>query len=388
METQENVPQVKKRLISLDALRGFDMFWIIGGTQIFSSFAKATNNEFMKTYVLPQFEHVEWQGFRFEDLIMPLFLFITGAAMPYSFAKRLSLGDSRAKLYGHIIKRVLVLYLFGMLTWGGLLKFDLSQLYLYSNTLQSIALGYLISSIIILNLRLRGQIIATAGLLLLFWALLAWLPMPVGEDGMLAMAPAAGEKITYVSGVYKPDVNVAFYIDKLVLDPYRHPSPYTWVLSSITFGASVMFGVWAGQILRTQKTDKQKLLHLIYLGFGTIVLGLIWNIWFPIIKHIWTSSFVVYAAGFSYLCLAAFYFVVDMLNFKKWAFPFIVIGSNAIFVYVIVQFFDFRILADIFVKGLEKWTGDWHSFIRTTLAFVILWSLLYYMYKKKTFIKV
>ena len=371
MDTEEKVLAVKKRLVSLDALRGFDMFWIIGGHRIFGGFTKATDCEFMKNHVMPQFKHVPWEGFVFEDLIMPLFLFIVGVAMPYSFSKRLSLGDSKVKLYGHIIKRVLVLYLLGMIAWGGLLKFDLSQLYLYSNTLQSIALGYLIASIIILHLKPIGQYIATAGLLLLFWALLALVPVP--EHG---------------AGVYTPEGNFAFYFDKLVLEPYRHPSPYTWVLSSITFGASVMFGVWAGKILRSEKTDKQKLLYLVYCGLGAIALGLIWNIWFPIIKHIWTSSFVLYAAGWSYLSLALFYFVVDMLKFKKWAFPFIVIGSNAIFVYMIVQLFDFRILADIFVAGLEKWTGDWHDFIRVTLAFGILWSILYYMYKKKTFVKV
>jgi len=371
MEMEDQVVAVKKRLVSLDALRGFDMFWIIGGHRIFRSFADAADSGFMKTYILPQFRHVPWEGFTFEDLIMPLFLFIVGVAMPYSFGKRLALGDSKAKLYGHIIKRVLVLFFLGFIAQGRLLKFDLGEFQVYCNTLQSIAVGYLIASIIMLNLKPIGQIIATAGLLLLFWALMALVPVP-----------------GHGAGIYTPEVNFALYVDDIVLGELSDGLPYTWVLSSLTFGCTVMFGVWAGQILRSTKADKQKLLYLIYLGVGTIVLGLIWSIWFPIIKHIWTSSFTLYAAGLSYLCLALFYFIIDMAGYKKWAFPFVVVGMNAIFVYMIVQLFDFRILSDILVAGLEKWTGGWHGFIRVTLAFGILWSLLYYMYKKKTFVKI
>ena len=371
MDTENQVLAVKKRLVSLDALRGFDMFWIIGGHRIFGGFTKATDSAFMKTHIMPQFKHVPWEGFTFEDLIMPLFMFIVGVAMPYSFNKRLALGDSKAKLHSHVIKRVLVLFFLGFIAQGRLLKSDLGEFQIYCNTLQAIAVGYLIASIILINLKLIGQFIATAGLLLVFWALMALVNVP--EFG---------------AGVYTPEGNLALHVDNLVLGELSDGLPYTWVLSSLTFGCTVMFGVWAGKILRLEKTDKQKLLYLIYCGVGTIVVGLIWTNWFPMIKHIWTSSFTLYAAGLSYLCLALFYFVIDMLNFKKWAFPFIVIGSNAIFVYMIVQLFDFRILADIFIAGLAKWTGDWHGFIRVTLGFGILWSLLYYMYKKKTFIKV
>ncbi len=359
------------RLVSLDALRGFDMFWIIGGGAIFNSLDKIFHHP-VTAFISQQLKHVEWEGFRFEDLIMPLFLFIVGAAMPFSFNKRLARGDSKKTLYLHIIKRVIILWILGMMAQGGLLKYDFSKLRLYCNTLHSIAAGYLISSLIMLNLKLVWQIITTVVLMLLFWILLAFVPVP-----------------GHGAGILKPDANFAIYVEELVMGRFfSSGSGYTWVLSSITFTATVMLGVLAGHLLRSEKTKPAKFIWLFALGIGCLLLGMLWNIWFPIIKHLWTSSMVLFAAGWSYLLLALFYLIIDVWGFKKWAFGFVVIGMNAIAVYMSIQLFNFRHIGNIFVGGLSERLGDWNNLVQAIAAFAVIWLILYWMYRKKTFIKI
>jgi predicted acyltransferase len=368
---KEPVHAPPERLTSLDALRGFDMFWIIGGWWIVNGLAKGLNNEWFNQHVIPQTRHVPWEGFTAWDLIMPLFLFIVGVAMPFSFAKRLGRGQSKPRLYWHIIFRVIILWILGMVAQGRLLEYDLSKLRLYSNTLQAIAAGYLIASILLLNLRMVGQLIATVVLLLSYWGLLVLVPVPGHGAGHLT-----------------PDGNLAIYIDKLILGPYQDGTTYTWILSSMTFAATVMMGAFAGQLLRADLGKIRKTLFLLAAGVVCAYLGWAWGYVFPIIKHIWTSSMVLFAGGLSLLLLGVFYFVIDVLRLRFLGFFFVVIGMNAIAVYTVTRVYDFRHLADIFVRGLAKWTGDWHDLVRAVCGLAILWLILHYMYRKKTFIKI
>jgi predicted acyltransferase len=358
------------RVVSLDALRGFDMFWIIGGGKMFRELAKQTSGGFSKI-LSSQLYHTDWQGFTAWDLIMPLFLFIVGAAMPFSFHKRLSQGQSRREIYLHVIKRTIILFILGMMAQGSLLKYDLSKLNIYSNTLQAIAAGYLFSTIIMLNMGILWQIATTAVLLLLFWGLMVLVPVP-----------------GFGPGVLTPEGNLAIYIEKLLLGPFKAETSYTWILSSITFVCTVMLGVMAGEILRSEKSRVSKFLWLSGAGLVTLVLGWLWNLWFPIIKHLWTSSFVLYAGGWSFLLLALFYIVIDIWGLKKWAFGFVVIGTNAIAVYMATELFDFRLVGNIFVGGLSKWLGSWSEFLQWAAALVVIWLILFWMYRKKTFIKI
>ncbi|MCP4259854.1 MAG: DUF5009 domain-containing protein [Planctomycetes bacterium] len=372
---QQSLP--KTRIMSIDALRGFDMFWIIGGGRIFSSLNDVSDSpatQLIKT----QLTHVKWEGFRFEDLIMPLFLFIVGVVMPFAFNKRLEQGHSKSRLYRHILMRFVILFVLGMIAQGCLLEYDLSQLRIFSNTLQAIAVGYLISAIILLNLKIVWQIVTTGALLLLFWALMMLIPVP--EHG---------------AGVLTPEGNLAIYIDRLILGVFIDGTnpPYTWILSGMTFACTVMLGVFAGHLLRCQKTNSQKVLLLTAMGFGSLMLGWIWNgcLWifsFPIIKHLWTSSFVLYSAGWCFLLLALFCLIIDVWGFKKWAFGFVVIGTNAIAVYMATRVFNFHIIGDIFVGGLEKWCGPWNGFIQAVAGFAVVWLILFWLYRKKTFIKI
>ena len=371
---QPNAPdgahEAGKRLESLDALRGFDMFWIVGGSWIFGSLDAIFGSP-LTGLIDRQLEHVPWNGFRFWDLIMPLFLFIVGVAMPFSSAKRLARGDSRKKLYSHIVMRFFILFILGMVAQGHLLSYDLAKLHICCNTLQAIAAGYLIGSIIMLNLKIRWQIGATAGLLLLFWALMAWVPVPGFRAGQLT-----------------PEGNLAIYLDKLIQGPFQDGTDYSWILSSLTFTGTVMMGVFGGLLLRSKKTQLQKVLWLFGAGILSIGVGLFWSIWFPIIKHLWTSSFVLFSGGLCFLLLGFFYLVMDVWGYRKWAFMFKVIGMNAIFVYMITRLFDFRRIGDIFVGGLADRLGPWNGLVQGLAGFAVIWLILYWMYRKRTFVKI
>jgi len=366
------------RVMSIDALRGFAMFWIVGGWYIFDGLHKALDND-TTAWISNQLKHVEWEGFVCQDLIMPLFLFVVGVVMPLAFNKRLDRGDSKKRLYCHIILRSVILFVLGMVAQGNLLKLDLAELKIFCNTLQAIAVGYLISAIIMLNLRVVWQAVATAALLLLFWGLMMLVPIPGHEAGVL-----------------EPAANLALHIDHFILGGFDDGLNYTWILSSMTFAGTVMLGVMAGHLLGSDRNRAAKFLLLLLLGAGCLALGSLWGGWFfdigkfhfPIIKRLWTSSFVLFGGGLSFLLLALFYFVIDVCRFKKWAYAFVVIGSNAIFIYMATHIFSFNAISDPLVTGLDQFVGLWADFMHAVAAFAVVWLVLWYMYRKKTFIKV
>jgi predicted acyltransferase len=358
-----------QRLMCIDALRGFDMLWIIGGADVMVTFSKASGIDFLNN-MEKHFDHT-WGQFHFYDLIMPLFLFIVGVVMPVSFAKRQNHGDSKKKLYSHIIKRVILLYLLGLIASGHLLTFDASMIHLWTDTLHAIAVGYLVSSVLILETKLKWQIGVTAALLFLYWGIMALVPVP-----------------GHGAGLYEPDLNLALYVDNAVLGHWQEGAGWTYILSNLTFICSVMLGTFAGRILLSPKKPVNKAGLLAITGAGCIVAGKIWGIWFPIIHHLWTSSLVLFAGGISFLLLAFFYVIIDILGYKKWAFVFVVIGMNAIAVYVATHLFDFRLIGDVFVGGVAKRLGQWNEFIRALAALSIIWMVLLWMYRNKTFIKI
>lgn len=358
-----------QRLMCIDALRGFDMLWIIGGADLLVNFSKASGISFLNN-MEKHFDH-SWGQFHFYDLIMPLFLFIVGVVMPVSFGKRLSQGDNKSRIYRHIIKRVLLLYILGLIASGHLLTFDRTMIHLWTDTLHAIAAGYLVSSVLILETKIKWQIGITSGLLLLYWGIMALVPIP-----------------GHGPGIYNPDLNLALYIDNAVLGHWQEGAGWTYILTSMTFICSVMLGTFAGRILLSEAKPMHKAGWLALTGILLIITGRIWGIWFPVIHHLWTSSLVLFAGGISYLLLSAFYFIIDIHGYKKWAFFFVVIGMNAIAVYVATHLFDFRLIGDIFVGGLANYPGKWHEFIRSLAALSVIWLLLYWMYRKKTFIKI
>jgi predicted acyltransferase len=358
-----------QRLVSVDALRGFDMLWIIGGGDVLITLSKASELKFLGN-IPAQFDH-SWGQFHFYDLIMPLFLFIVGVVMPVAFKNRMSRGESRKKLYTHIIKRVVILYILGLVASGHLLTFDPSKWHLWTDTLHAIAMGYLISSVMILELKLSWQIGITAALLLLYWGIMAFIPVP-----------------GHGAGIYEPDTNLALWVDNAVLGHFQEGAGWTYMITNLTFICSVMLGVFAGNILLSVNTPLKKVGLLAFIGICCIITGKIWGIWFPIIHHLWTSTLVLFAGGISFLLLSLFYLIIDVWGFKKWVFPLVVIGMNAIAVYVATHLFDFSGIGNVFVGGLAKYVGPWFEFVQALAALTVVWLILYWMYRKKTFIKI
>ena len=369
-------PAGADRVISIDALRGFDMFWLIGGKYLFLSLAAV--------WYLPQpvpewltttMEHTRWGGFSFWDFIMPLFLFIVGAAMPFSFAKHLGQGAPRTAIYRRMAWRFAVLWVLGMVEQGNLLALDLSKLKLYSNVLQVIACGYVLSGLVLLHVPRRFHPWITAALLLGHWLAMVLIPVPgVG------------------AGVLEANKNLASYIDHLVLGRFHLGTPHTWILTIMPFTAMVMLGLHAGQILQSRQSERRKLLWLLAAGAGGLALGWIWSLWFPIIKHLFTGSLVLWAGGWCFLLLALFYGVIDVLRWRAWAFPLVVIGANSLLAYMVAGLF----MKEMVGMGLVLFGGlrnlvepyGWAGVVRNAAAVGVLWSFLWFLYRKKVFWRV
>ncbi|HXX22086.1 MAG TPA: DUF5009 domain-containing protein [Terriglobia bacterium] len=358
-----------ERLVSLDALRGFDMFWIIGGTAILMGLGKVIHRPFFDKF-LEQFDHVPWRGLHFYDLIWPLFMFIMGAAIPLAMAKRRAEGESDRTLLLHALWRAMVMFCLGMVTQGNLLLFDWYRFRPCYSVLHGLGAGYLIATLVAVKVKARWHVLTIAAFLLVYWALVMFVPVPgVG------------------AGVLTPQGNLPTYVDQLVLG-HLHYGENTWFLSYLGFGASVLLGVLAGQVLMSDRSPGRKLYRLLIMGAGSLLGGLVWSLAFPVIKLMWTSSYVLISGGLSFMVLALFYWIIDVLGFKKWAFGFVVIGMNSIAVYVATEVFDFRNVGNTFVGYLLPRVGRWDSLVEATAAFVIIWLILYWMYRKKEFIRI
>ncbi len=361
-----------ERLLSLDGLRGFDMLWIIGGQFIIHGLAKALPDRFWMG-LSGQFEHVRWQGLHAFDVIWTLFMFMVGVSMTFSLAKRKRMHENHGAIYAHAVKRAVLLFVLGMIAQGNLLQFNLSTFHPFYSVLHGIAVGYLIATIVTLNFNVKGQAITTAIFLVGYWILLLTIPVPgVGK------------------GVLTPYGNAATYIDHLVFGRFYYVplgQENTWILSYLGFASSVLLGVLAGEMLLSARTKKAKSLMLYAYGAGLVVVGLIWSLWLPIIKLLWTSSFVLVAGGISCLMMATFYLVIDVLGYRKWVFPFTVIGMNALAVYMATEMFDFRKIGNIFVGGLLPRVGQWDEVLSAAASLTVIWLILYWMYRTRTFVK-
>ncbi len=363
-------PPRPQRVHSIDALRGFDMFWIIGGDALAVSILSRLDQPWAGT-LAEQLKHVTWEGFRFCDLIFPLFLFMVGCVLPYSLEKYR--GQPRA-VYLRIARRVAALVLLGLIV-NGLLRFDWENLRL-AGVLQRIGICYGLAALIFLHTRLPGQIIAIAGLLLGYWALLAWVPVPGGH-----------------AGDYSIEGNLAGWVDRNFLPGKIYETYYGFgdnegILSTLPAVATVLIGAMAGHWLRAARGGWSKALGLLLAGGACLVVGYAWGEWFPIIKNLWTSSFVLVAAGWSLLLLSLFYTVMDIGGWRGWAAVFTVIGVNAITIYIAQRFIDFSYTSKYFLGGTAELLGDWGPvlLIAGTLTAKILFVA--FLYRQRIYLRV
>ena len=359
-----------KRIQSIDALRGFDMLMIIVADRFFYELHEAANTP-LTGFFAEQFDHPEWFGFHFYDIIMPLFLFLVGAVIPYSLSSRMKNPQDKLTVLPHLGKRFIILFILGWIVQGRLLLFDLQEFKIFSNTLQAIAVGYVVTSLSFLYLQKLGRYVLFAACLF-FYALILTIPH----------VPGVG------SSTLLPDQNFAIYIDRLVFGAYDDGLQYTWFLTGLGFTATTLSGLLAGELIKGKDDRPKVALYLFYLGVAFAIIGMLLGIWHPIVKKIWSSSFVLFSSGLCYLLLALFYWIIDVKQKVKWAFALKVIGMNAITAYVLSHVISFPDIANNLLFGLEKYTDNYYSVLTIVGGFLILYWLLWYMYRNKTFIKV
>lgn len=364
-----------QRLLSLDALRGFDMFWITGGQRIIHALALLTGWPAFK-WLNVQMHHVAWEGFAFYDLIFPLFLFLAGVSMPFSFSNRLLRGESKNAIYRHALKRMLLLIFLGML-YNRILSLDAEHLR-FASVLGRIGIAWFLAALIYLNASRPWQIVWFWGLLVAYNLMMAFIPVPGFGAGNMTL-----------------EGNLAGYIDRLFLPGKLHLEVLEpeGILSTIPSVSTALMGVLAGTFLRSDHGRIHKLTKgVILIGAGILflLLGKLWGLFFPIIKILWTSSFVLYAGGISLMLLGIFYIVIDVWGYKRWAFFFIVIGLNPITIYLVqYKIIDFNVMRDFFFGGFMRLMPGNGPVLLGAIGYVAcVWIFLYILYKKKIFLKV
>lgn len=372
-----------QRLESLDVLRGFDLFCLVGLEGIMHPLAKAIDASWFHTFMW-NFTHVEWEGFSTWDLVMPLFMFMAGVSMPFALSRYKNDADKKA-IYKRIFKRVILLWIFGMMCQGNLLGLDPNHIYLYSNTLQAIAMGYLISALLFLHTTPKVQIGIAAALLLAYWGAMEWI--------------CTG---SYGGGNYTPGGNLAEWIDRTVLGRFRDGATvengqvhfsewyqYTWILSSLNFGVTVLTGVFAGYILKSREiTSKRKWVLLFMIGTIMVAAGWLWNFQLPVIKRIWTSSMVLVSSGYCFLLMGLFYYLIDYKGRNKHIGWLKVYGMNSIVAYMLISCVSFHCIGQSLFYGLEQYIGAYYPALIATANAAVVYLILWWMYKKQIYLKV
>lgn len=365
------------RIESIDALRGINMFWLVGVDGAMASLAEMMRNKgslvsAIGNFLSTQFVHESWEGLHLYDFIFALFIFIIGISIVLSLPASVE-REGRAKTHLRVLRRSLLLFIIGIVVYGSVGQnwWDVRLL----GVLQRIGLCYFFTSLMFLNFNLRGMIAALVALLVGYWALMTFIPVPgIG------------------AGSYAPDANLANWIDHNYLpgrlwDLTRDPEG---MLSTLPAIGTCLFGVFAGLLMRDVRlAAQQKTLCLITAGCALLAVGYLWALQFPIIKAIWTSSFVLVTAGYSVILLGIIHQVVDVWKWRRWATIFTWIGANAILLYVLNQSVTERIAEGDFTAPLDRAvTNGAGGFLLHVSAVLLAIALARFMYRRKIFVRV
>ena len=362
-----------ERLYSLDALRGFDMFWIMGAEQIFHNLFKATGSPFWGA-VSKELSHPAWNGFNLYDIIFPLFLFMSGVATPFSVGREMEKVNSKSRMLIRVVKRGLILVLIGVIYNNGLEIRPLDDIR-FGSVLGRIGLAYMFANIIYLYTKERAQMIWFAAILIGYWMLLSFASAPGFPAGDLTM-----------------EGNIVSYLDRMIMPgrlylKIHDPEGLTSTIPAIATG---LLGIITGNFLKNGKMPPaKKSLTMVVMGFICIGIAQLWNLVLPINKNLWTSSFAMNVGGYSLILLSLFYYVIDVLGYKKWSFFFRVIGMNSIFIYMSDQLIDWEYATGGTFKWLGQLVGTPYDAVILAICFVLMqWAVLYLMYQKKIFLRV
>jgi predicted acyltransferase len=374
MKTSNSHPGTDNRLYSLDALRGFDMLWITGGGSFFVVLANLTGSDWLKS-IAEQMEHVPWNGFHFFDLIFPLFMFISGVAIPLSVQSKLKKNVSKKSLFLKVFKRMIILVLLGFL-YNGLFRNGFKDAR-YVSVLGQIGVSYFFASVIVIfSKSYKTNLLWLAGILIGVAILQLFVPVPGIGAGILT---PAGHINGYIDRLFLPG-RLAY--DNGIYDAIGYLS----IISAI--GITLM-GTIAGNILQQKKyTEYRKTGILTVIGIALITTALFLSPYYPIIKNCWTTTYNILAGGISFLLIALFYLVIDVWRYRGWSFYFRVIGMNSIFAYLFTRIVPISNIVEFFIGWIAKPMGGFGGLIIAVGVLTGIWLLLYYMYKNNIFIKV
>jgi predicted acyltransferase len=413
--------------MSVDALRGFDMFWIIGADTLVYALNRMSQTR-PTTFLADQLEHAEWQGFHFYDLIFPLFIFIVGVSLVFSLTRTIQ-EAGRAEALKRVFRRSVLLFVVGIFYSGGLTNPwpDIRLM----GVLNRIALAYFFAGLLFCFFKPRALVAICVGILAGYWALMTFTPIrdiQLTKSNLAQLAQQAGdtktaalfseernpsavkdspawesaEKMFYattnrVTGKFDKGLNLANHVDFEYLpgrkyDTFFDPEGY---LSTIPAVATCLFGVFAGFLLRNQSLQgKQKVVWLISFGVAGVALGWMWGAQFPVIKKIWTSSYVLVAGGYSAILLGFFYLIVDVWQTRAWCQPFVWMGMNSITIYLASNIVGgFRRLAARFVGGDVRIFLDDHvakgfgEMVISIVGLLLAFWLVHFLYKRKIFLR-
>ncbi len=368
-----------ERLVSLDVFRGLTIAGMI-----------LVNSPGTWDYVYPALRHSKWNGCTPTDIIFPFFMFIVGVALTYSLSKKIEQNDSQHKIILQIVRRSIIIFLLGIFL-NGFPFFNLSTLRI-PGVLQRIAIAYLISSIIFLEFNKRSIAVISVGILLIYWGVMTLIPVPgVGNANL------------------EPATNLGAWLDRSVFGTHLWGQTMVWdpegILSTMPSIVTTLIGILTGYLLRSEKDKLTKTVNLFVWGNLFLVLGIIWDIWFPINKNLWTSSYVIYTSGLALNFLGVCYWFIDVKGFKGWSKPFQIFGLNAIVAYFLSETIETIIdvinVSDSNSTNLISLKGylfshiflPWMSAINASLAWAICYVILIFalvsiLYYKKMFIRI
>jgi predicted acyltransferase len=372
-----NIPS-PNRLVSLDVFRGITIAGMV-----------LVNNPGTWSAIYWPLQHAEWHGWTPTDLVFPFFLFIVGVAIPLAFGRRMESGGSKRDLYLKVIRRTVIIFALGLFL-NGFPDFSIADIRI-PGVLQRIAVCYLVASLIFLTTKTRTQVIIAVALLLLYWFMMTKLHAP-----------------GFVAGDLSKEGSLASWIDRVVFGPHVWKQAKVYdpegILSTIPAIATTLFGVLTGHWLRSERTVLEKLAGLFVAGAVCVMIGWSWNAFFPINKALWTSSYVMFTTGLALQLLALCYWLIDIKGYKRWSWPFVVFGVNAIALFV-----GSALMADamglikisqpdgtkislqgwIFRNLYLSWASPINASLFYAISFVLLWLfLMWLLYRKKIFIKI
>jgi predicted acyltransferase len=376
-KSPSNNSTTSDRLVSLDVFRGITIAGMV-----------LVNNPGTWSNIYWPLEHAEWHGWTPTDLVFPFFVFIVGVAIPLAFGRRTESGGSNRDLYLKIIRRTLIIFALGMFL-NGFPYFHLSTIRI-PGVLQRLAVCYLFASLIFLKTKVRTQIIVTLALLVIYCLLMTRLHAP-----------------GFATGDLSKEGSLASFVDRVIFGPHIWKQGKVYdpegLLSTIPAIATALIGVLTGQLLRTSKSQYEKVTKLFVAGACCVVIGWCWNPFFPINKALWTSSYVFFTAGLALQFLALCYWLIDIKKIQRWAKPFIVFGVNAIALYVGTGLMarlmgliklpwgseTISLQGWIFQKLFLPWASPTNASLAYAIAFVLLWlGLMWILYSRKIFIKI